>query len=268
MKVTALLTAAIIAVWACAATGAGTSYSPLPGFAKAKSDPRFEHPKGEAVVYSASDDPETDVRRLGEDGYVLMGTGWFPAAADDVITARARAQAKTVGAAVVLVHSPPKDIVAPPAPTPPVRQTGPLTTYGAGSTGADTDAGPGVSPRSDATSRHGMSGPGEAGAVTATFWIRQEIAQIHFGANVSPLPDAMRAKMQGRTGVFVQSVIKGTPAFASGILAGDVILGISGLAVVDSANFKDRIEMLQGLSVNVDLVRDGKPQTVIVYLRP
>jgi len=266
MRHTALLTAALLAVSACAATTAGTNYSPLPGFAKAKSDPRFEHPKGDPAVYAASDDPDTDLRRLGEDGYVLMGTGSFSAASSEAINERARAQARAVGANIVLIHTPSKDATARPAPAPPVKQTGPLTTYGAG--GTDTGVEPDASTAPHGAHRHGMAGSSDSAAVTATFWIRQNIAKIHFGANTVALPDAMRAKLHGRTGVYVQSVIKGTPAFESGIRAGDVILSISGLDVVDSANFKDRIEMLEGYSVNVDLARDGKLKTVIVYMRP
>jgi PDZ domain-containing protein len=266
MRHTALLTATLIAMSACAAPSVAANYSPLPGFAKAKSDPRFEHPKGDPAVYAASDDPDTDLRRLGEDGYVLMGTGTFPAASSEVLNERARAQAKSVGATVVLIHAAPKDSTPVPAPTPPVRQTGPLTTYGAGAT--DTGGGSDTGHAADGAARYGMAGSRDPAAVTATFWIRQNISQIHFGANTVPLPEAVRAKLQGRTGVYVQSVIKGTPAFEGGIRAGDVILGISGLEVVDSTNFKDQIEMLAGLSVNVDLARDGKFKTVIVYMRP
>ena len=268
MRHAVFATAALFLIGACAATSAGSDYSPRPGFAKAKADPRFEHPKGAPAVYAASDDPEADLRRLGEDGYVVMGTASFSAASNDVINERARAQARAVGASVVLVHVPPKGAALRAAPAPAANPNGPLATYGAGGRETDSLAGSGASTARRGATEHTLSDSSGGTTVTATFWIRQNIAQIHFGANSVPLPETVRAKLPGLTGVFVQSVIRGTPAADADIRAGDVIISISGLEVVDAANFKDRIDMFAGQRVSVDLVRDGKLKTVTVYLRP
>jgi hypothetical protein len=207
-------------VAACATTPSGMSYTPRPGLEDAKSNDRFEHPKTEPLVFTESSDVDADIRRLNEDGYVLLGSATFADAAPQALRERALAAARAVGAGVVVLHAP--------GPT-------------------------------DGT---------KAAPTTGTFWIQQKVRLIHFGANVVPVPEAVRAKMLRATGVYVQSVINGTPAAQAGIRFGDVILRISGLEVTDPAFLKDRIEVFAGLPVDVMLLRDGVVRTVNVTLRP
>jgi hypothetical protein len=205
---------------ACAVTPSGMKYTPRAGLEDAKSNDRFEHPKTEPLVFTESSDVDADVRRLNEDGYVLLGSATFADAPAPALRERALAGARAVGAGVVLLHAP--------------------------------------------ASAAGNAAP----AASATFWIRQKVRLIHFGANVVPVPEAVRAKMLRATGVYVQSVITGTPAAQAGIRFGDVILRISGLEVTDPAFLKDRIEVFAGLPVDILLLRDGVVSSVNVTLRP
>lgn len=258
-----VLTAVVLsALGGCAGTNTGTNYVSRAGLEKAKSDDRFMHPKGQPALYAASSDPKADLQRLAEDGYILIGTATFSTASIKTMNEQAMAQAKAVGASVVLLHSQPKAAPASPVAAPAVRTSGPLETYGANARANDARTDPRATPGAAA-------GRSESDSldVTATFWIREDISKIHFGANAIPLPAAVKARMPHRVGMYVQSVIHGTPAFEAGIRSGDILLRISGLDVADAASLKDQIEMFSGLSADVDLARDDKVMTVTVQLR-
>jgi S1-C subfamily serine protease len=74
--------------------------------------------------------------------------------------------------------------------------------------------------------------------------------------------------MSHDTGVYVQSVIRGTPAFEGGLRHGDVILRVSGLDVTDTAFLRDRLELFGGMSVDVIVLRDGVLHTLNITPRP
>ena len=263
MRQIALATVVLSALAACAGTNTGMNYLARAGFEKAKSDDRFTHLKGAPALYAASIDPETDLRRLAEDGYVLIGTASFSTVSTKTMNEQAVSQAKAVGASIVLLHSQPKAVAASPVAAPVVRADGPLETYGANPKASDASTASGAAPAG--ASGHSAS---DSLDVIATFWIRQEISKIHFGANVTPLPAALRARMPHRLGMYVKSVVRGTPAAEAGIRPGDVLLRISGLDVADSSSLKDQIEMFSGLSTEIELARDDKVMTVTVQLRP
>jgi serine protease Do len=68
-------------------------------------------------------------------------------------------------------------------------------------------------------------------------------------------------------GVFVQSVTAGGPAAKAGIEASDIIVGVNGQTVKDGDQLVQTISAAQpGASVNLKLLRDGKPVEVSVKI--
>ena len=69
-------------------------------------------------------------------------------------------------------------------------------------------------------------------------------------------------------GALVSQVAEGSAAARAGILAGDVITSVSGQPVKGAAELRNSIGMLKvGESVEVGLLRDGKPKRVTAVLR-
>jgi serine protease Do/serine protease DegQ len=69
-------------------------------------------------------------------------------------------------------------------------------------------------------------------------------------------------------GALVSQVTEGSAAARAGILAGDVITSVSGQPVKGAAELRNSIGMLKvGESVEVGLLRDGKPKRVTAVLR-
>jgi Do/DeqQ family serine protease len=81
-------------------------------------------------------------------------------------------------------------------------------------------------------------------------------------------PDIARSlKIEDAKGVLVNSVTAGGAAEKAGVQRGDIITSINGAAVKDTNSLRNEIsQMMPGTDVKVQLVRDGKEQTVNVRL--
>ncbi len=70
-----------------------------------------------------------------------------------------------------------------------------------------------------------------------------------------------------RRGAVVVQVLEGSPAHAAGLQASDVITGLNGRRVEDSADVSNTIGQLRpGARVVIDLVRDGRPMRAMADL--
>ena len=101
MKTRILTALAIIFLAGCAPNGFQKYYQPTPHAASIRVEPF----SGEPAIYTYSDDPKADARRAYENGYVLLGSSSFYGPGNIMTRDELIAQAKNVGAAMVLVHS-------------------------------------------------------------------------------------------------------------------------------------------------------------------
>jgi hypothetical protein len=81
---------------------------------------------------------------------------------------------------------------------------------------------------------------------------------IVFGANIRELNDEERKAMQSNRGVYVLSVVDGSPAYRDDILPGDIIVSIAGQPVYGVKGEIDLILQHKGQSVDVALTRGGQ----------
>ncbi len=96
-----------------------------------------------------------------------------------------------------------------------------------------------------------------------------EVKRGWMGVGIDFISDeiARKASLNKEEGVFVNSVFDGQPAAKAGIKVGDIILKIAG-SKVDSPSKMIRLigSITPGQSVNVDVLRNGKVQTLSVLL--
>ena len=80
-----------------------------------------------------------------------------------------------------------------------------------------------------------------------------------FGAKFRDLTDSERQQMQTNRGVYVLSIVDGSPAYESDILFGDVVVGVNGQAANGVAGFSELIAANRGHAVEIAVLRGGKP---------
>jgi PDZ domain len=78
-----------------------------------------------------------------------------------------------------------------------------------------------------------------------------------------------KAALKGREGVVVERVFPDSGAAAAGVRAGDILIAVESKSVTDPSDFIAAIAAAQaGEPLVIALVRDGKPTTVKVALKP
>jgi S1-C subfamily serine protease len=91
----------------------------------------------------------------------------------------------------------------------------------------------------------------------ATFWAKRANDKIVLGVNALPLPDDLKRRLQRNTGVIVDVVVRGTPAFQANILEGDVLLKIANDDVVDIPSFFTVVAKYAGRTVDLQVLRSA-----------
>ena len=87
------------------------------------------------------------------------------------------------------------------------------------------------------------------------------------GITVVTLTETMAAQLDVQQGIYVQSVVKGSPASAAGIKAGDVIVGANGKKVLEKEELIEIINSCEiGDSIELELVRKGETIKCTVQL--
>jgi len=91
----------------------------------------------------------------------------------------------------------------------------------------------------------------------------------HYGRNLKVtlgiMPDVSGAETSG--GMKVEGVRKEGPAHRSGMLKGDIIIAINGMAVANVYDYMGRMGKLKpGETVNIEVIRNGKHEILIVQL--
>jgi serine protease Do len=89
------------------------------------------------------------------------------------------------------------------------------------------------------------------------------------GVQIQPVTDEIAESMglASAKGAIVSDVTEDSPALAAGFKAGDTILKADGDEISDARDLAKKVARIApGKSVNVDIIRDGKPMTVAVKI--
>jgi hypothetical protein len=192
-------------------------------------------------IYLGSSDESVDIRALSENSYVPLGYSTVMNGGSD--PRQAADQARQIGASLMVLYGEPFDMPAGETlKALPFHQS-----FASGEEGTI-----GRAPR-----------PVEKGRLVA-YWAK--VRPSVFGIFSRPLNDEEKARLRRNNGIFVGTVINGSPAAAAGIQEGDVILAIDGKQILDPNAVPDFLNSIAGRKVRVDLVRIASPLSVTVQL--
>jgi len=227
-------------------------------------------------VYAHSTDLNADAKRLREQGYMLIGTSSFYGPANRSNAKQAEAEGKKVGAALVLVRSEHMDTLTGVVPFtttgPPqvatINTSGTANAYGSGAyaTGTYNSNSTVTMPGTTTTNYLPYSIP--RNTFFASYWAKGDPTKMRLGAYWVPLSDEMRHRLQRNTGVLINVIVVGTPAFRANILEGDVVVKINNEDVVDAAGFREQLTRYAGQTVQLSVIRGDQNKTVAVTLTP
>lgn len=215
---------------------------------------RVAPPTATPEVVKTSSPPADVLQSFAQQGYALIGSASFTSGRGESESA-ALQQAIKVGADLVVISNPQY------AGT--VQRVMPLTlptSQTSFSTGTATATGPSgtvTAYGSGTTTTYGSRTTYIPYSVTrysyaAGFFVKRKFL---LGTIVRALNDSERQRYQSNTGLYVTTVVNGTPAFMNNILPGDVIMTINGQPVFDDASLNVQLKSMRGRSISVTLKR-------------
>lgn len=223
-------------------------------------------PESEPQVFRGNDQ-ETDLEKMMEDGYFLIGYSSFNAG--NVNERGATYQGKKVHATVVLLYSQYTNTVSGSLPlTLPDNRTS--TTYDSGSLyGSGNVYGSGGSAYYSGTGTYsGSSTTTTYGSKTTYIPYnvrRHDYLAVYygktkgsiFGAHVVDLSQDEKSAIESNTGVKISVVVKGSPAYRNDFFKGDILKTINKFSVYDTKEYYDMLKRFAGQQVIIKLIRNG-----------
>ena len=220
------------------------------------------------VQIVATADMKGGVDELIRQGFVVVGSSQFNAAADALSERNVLAQAQLVNACKVLISSAFSHSVSGAVPliipnNSTSYTTGRATAYGSG--GYANAYG------SSTTTTYGSQ------TVMMPFTVQRYDAnavylvkmQLRFGVRFSPIPQALAQRIGRNGGILLEVVVRGSVAYQADIFEGDVIMAVDGVAL----NAENNMELFNSLLaqksrqiVNIELWRNGEWMTKSVQL--
>lgn len=251
-KILILLSTAFV-IQGCAAPYSKYYYDKTGGV-DITTNPRVIISKSEPKLYRGNDQ-EKDVQSMLENGYGMVGYSSFNGG--NIDENGALLQAKKIHASVVIIYSKYTNTVSSVMPlTLPDTQTSTTTLYGNayGSGGYANYSGTAT------TTTYGSETTYIPYSVNrydhlATYWIK--LKPLILGVQVKELTPEARNEMQSNKGVLVIVVTKGSPAFHSDLLEGDIIKKVDDIDIYDGPELVKQVSEHAGQKVIFTIYRNG-----------
>jgi hypothetical protein len=258
------------------ASGFAKFYTPAPNAEVILKSPSTLPAPKTPQLFLHSNNVQADAKRLREDGYVYIGSSSFYGPANRSNQSQAIEQGKKVGAAVVLFKTEYMDTqsgvvpytVANPPVVSTVNTSGTVDTYGSGGYASGNYSSSGTITTPGGYSTYAIPYSVNRNTFFASYWVKQDVSKMHLGVQFVPLSDDLRRKLERNTGVVIDIVVHGSPAFRANILEGDVVLKLNGADVVDVATFLSQLAQLGGQRITLDVLRGDQPRPISVTLNP
>ena len=224
-------------------------------------------PPAKPGLYHSSGNPPDVVAEYEKHGYGLIGYSSFNSGGAGTMESGAVDEGKKVGADVVVVMLPKHTgtvTTAMPVTTPTSSTSytnGSGTVYGSG--GSANYSGSATTTTYGSTTNY-IPYTINRFDYGALYLVKRHIV---FGVNTRALNDQERAALQSNKGIYVRSVVEGSPAFREDVLPGDVIVSIDGQPVF-AEGLSDLLRKSGGHKVDVSIVRNGTTLTKSVQLNP
>ncbi|EWS96843.1 hypothetical protein BG00_17150 [Pseudoalteromonas sp. SCSIO_11900] len=272
MRILVLLVAAITLA-GCAQSGYKQFYNP---YVDAKTLPDVELiSQGQEPQVFGTDNFDRDILILRSKKYIPVGYSSFNGGYED--TKNAAAQAKSVGATIVLVSS---QYTNTQTTTSTLLLPDNKTTYHSGSVYGNTSynsANSGYLGNSTTTGTYSATSTTygtKAVPITshqrrydqnAVYFVKSN-QKYKFGVLFNDLTPAQRTQYERNTGVLINVVIEDSPAFYSNVLAGDVLIAVDGAAV---KNAKHALQLMGSIPASQDhsilqVIRNGQEKDIQV----
>lgn len=217
---------------------------------------------GEEPKLLYSQDMDRDYKTLRSKNYVVIGHSSFNGGLEH--TDNAIAQAKAVGASVILVNT---------------KYTNTLTTnstlllpdnkttyhsgniYGSGGgyanySGTSTTYGTTAVPYTTHQDRYDQS----------AYFLAKSNQKVRFGIGTAEIPPELRAEIERNTGALVDVVMEDMPAYVANIMAGDVLIAVDGRPVKNADHAGEVMRSVPAENKHSDLtiIRKGKERVIRV----
>lgn len=267
-----ILLAILFMLTGCAASGYQQFYNPYVEVSVLP-EPEVIQEGQEPEVYG-TDNFERDIRALRAKKYVALGYSSFNGGYED--TKDAQAQAKKVGATIVLVNS---EYTNTQTTTSTLFLPDNRTTYHSGSANAYSTYNNGYGGYGNVNTNATYSGTSTTYGTkavpitshqrrydqTAVYLIKIN-PKMKFGVFLQDLTPEMRSQYERNTGSFVDLVFENSAAFYSNILPGDIIISVDGSAVRNTEHAQELMAKVpsSATSSKLGIIRNGKEKTIEV----
>lgn len=270
------LTLAVACLLSGCATGFAKFYTPAPTAQETLSSPLILPAPQTPQLFLHSNDVQADAKRLREDGFIYIGSSSFYGPANRSNQSQAIEQGKKVHAAIVLFKTEYMDTqsgvvpytVANPPVVSTVNTSGTVNAYGSAGYASGTYNSTGTITTPGGYSTYAIPYSVNRNTFFASYWVKEDINKLHLGVQAVPLSDDLRRKLERNTGVVIDIVVHGTPAFKANVLEGDAVLKVNGADVVDVAGFMSQLTQLAGQRITLDILRGDQPRSISVTLNP
>jgi hypothetical protein len=230
---------------------------------------------GETQFFSTSEsERQTSIDGLIRQGYIVIGYASFEANAQDY-TSALRAKAKEVQADIVLLDSSYAGTRSGVMPLVTYQPGQNSTTYSSGQVNTNVYGSGGYAQGTgNYSGTSTTTSPGTFNTQYVPYNVQRNnygavfFRKYHylFGARFSPLNDDQRRALQRNTGLVVNVVIDGSPAFVANILPGDILLTIDGETIISADELNGRMIEKAGQVVKFGVLRDGVNKVIEVQL--
>jgi len=259
MKNAFILLPFLLFFWGCA-NPYSQFYTDFTGGKNILENPDVITPTGEPKLIQGSN-IEKDIKQMFEDGYCVLGESKFNAS--NIDQAAALKQARKIHADTIIVYSKYTNTISGSLPlTVPDTQTsyhsgmiygsggGSANYFGSSTTyGSKTTYMPYNIPRYD---------------YYANYWVK--LKPMGLGIRFDNLTDELRREIGSNKGIYIDLVVKGSPAFDNDLLAGDIIRKFNDIEVVDKFHFQNIIKENRGQQIKLEIFRNGKTITKQIQL--